>query len=94
MSTALVHSVAEACAIARIGRTALYQAINCGDLTARKRGRRTLIMAADLERWLKSWPAASAKGVLSSPAATPEPKEPKGGTSKPPGSGKQRRGLA
>jgi excisionase family DNA binding protein len=52
----LVHSIADACAVARVGKTAIYEAINSGKLPARKRGRRTLILAEDLRRYLNALP--------------------------------------
>jgi excisionase family DNA binding protein len=56
MNTPLAYSIAEACEIARIGRTSIYEAINSGALIARKNGRRTVILFDDLRRWLQSLP--------------------------------------
>jgi excisionase family DNA binding protein len=55
--SSLCYSIGEACAAARAGRTAVYQAIRAGQLTARKRGRRTIILNDDLRRWLEGLPA-------------------------------------
>ncbi len=57
----LVHSIPEVCALAHVGRTALYQAINSGELIAHKRGKRTLIFASDLQRWLDALPRIAVK---------------------------------
>jgi excisionase family DNA binding protein len=51
-------SVAEACAVAGIGRTKIYQAIADGNLKARKCGKRTLVLRNELLDFLKSLPGA------------------------------------
>jgi excisionase family DNA binding protein len=58
-TSALVHSIPEACLIARAGRTALYAAIRAGELRAVKRGRRTLVLDDDLRRWVQSLPSVA-----------------------------------
>ena len=61
MTSPIAFTIAEACAVARAGRTSLYEAIRKGTLTARKRGRKTLILPDDLQRWVESHPAIEPK---------------------------------
>ena len=59
----LAHSISDACSMACVGRTALYEAIRAGTLRAVKRGRRTLILDDDLRRWVQSLPPVEVKAV-------------------------------
>jgi hypothetical protein len=61
MNAPLAYNIAEACAAARAGRTAIYEAIRDGALIARKRGRRTIILPEDLRRWVEGHPAVQVK---------------------------------
>ena len=54
----LAFTVAGACRLSGLGRTTLYAAMKSGALPARKCGRRTLILAADLETFLGNLPSA------------------------------------
>jgi excisionase family DNA binding protein len=59
MDGPLAFNVAEACSAARIGRTSLYEAIRSGELRALKRGRRIIVLADDLRRYLEGLPAVA-----------------------------------
>ena len=53
----LAISIVDAARAAGVGRSTIYENINSGALKARKAGRRTLILRADLQAWLDSFPA-------------------------------------
>ena len=55
--TPLGRSINAAALRAGVGRSTIYSAINSGALTARKIGRRTLILDVDLKTWLGSLPS-------------------------------------
>ena len=50
------YTIAETLALTGLGRDKLYRLINEGQLPAHKLGRRTLVVATDLEAFLKSLP--------------------------------------
>lgn len=52
----LALTIPKAVAASGISRTALYEALKRGDISARKAGRRTLISFADLEAFLDRLP--------------------------------------
>jgi excisionase family DNA binding protein len=49
-------SVQQVLAITGISRPTLYNHVKAGRIVARKLGRRTIVMASDLERYLESLP--------------------------------------
>ena len=52
----LACTIDEAVEISAIGRSKIYEAIRKGKLSARKSGSRTLILYADLAKYLESLP--------------------------------------
>ncbi len=57
MNVPIALTISEAVRVSGKSRTALYEALKRGDLSARKAGRRTLILFADLQAYLASLPA-------------------------------------
>ena len=57
-TTPAVYTIAEACAVARIGRSTLYKHIRVGDLRAIKIGSRTCIPIDEFYRWLNAMPSS------------------------------------
>jgi excisionase family DNA binding protein len=49
-------SIADVVARSGVGRTKVYEAIQNGELVARKFGERTLVFEHDLSRWMHSFP--------------------------------------
>ena len=64
MNAQLAYTIAEAVAVSRISRTAIYRAISDGLLPARKRGSRTLILASDLEALLAALPVVKPRAKV------------------------------
>ena len=59
----VAFSIDEAARRANICRDLIYRAINAGKLRARKNGRRTLILASDLETYLNNLPEYQPKSA-------------------------------
>lgn len=61
MTDPLAYTIAQAAATAAAGRTIIYAAIKAGELPARKRGRKTVILADDLRAWVEKLPTLKLK---------------------------------
>jgi excisionase family DNA binding protein len=61
MNANLAYTINDACSVSGVGRTLLYERIGNGELRAVKVGKRTLILADELRRWLDDLPAIPPK---------------------------------
>ncbi|MCC6948846.1 MAG: helix-turn-helix domain-containing protein [Bradyrhizobiaceae bacterium] len=59
----LVYSLKEASRLVGIGKTGLYREVKAGRLSLHKAGKRSLIRADELRRWLDSLPKVEAKAA-------------------------------
>lgn len=57
------YTINELIEVGPLGRTSIYEAIRSGQLTARKFGKRTVVLAADFETFLNSLPRISCRSA-------------------------------
>lgn len=57
----VVYSISEVLELVGISRSKFYQVINSGQIKVRKIGNRSIILADDLDVWLKSLPSIGNK---------------------------------
>lgn len=55
-STVIAYAIEAVPAVAGVTRTQVFEAIRAKELTARKCGRRTLVEANELQRWISTFP--------------------------------------
>ena len=65
MQNPIALKISEVCAASRIGRTGVYEAVKRGELRARKNGKSTLVLYAELVEWLDQLPTISSKETQS-----------------------------
>ena len=65
MNTPRAYSIPEVQKLSNSCRTSIYAQIKSGALRAVKRGRRTLILAEDLRKWLEDLPEITPSDVVS-----------------------------
>jgi hypothetical protein len=66
-SRPLAHSINSVCREANCGRTKVYEAINDGDLVARKLASRTVVLDEDLQAWLRALPRIANRSTPDDP---------------------------
>src|SRR3989304_3866088 len=58
----LLYTIAQCCRMVAIGRTKFYERVASGEIPVRKIGKKTLVAAADLQRWAEQLPTIKTKG--------------------------------
>jgi excisionase family DNA binding protein len=66
----LAVTIKEASILTGIGRSSLYKLFNEGKLTPRKAGKRTLILVAELENFLRSLPLGANARLARRPSSS------------------------
>jgi excisionase family DNA binding protein len=59
----LLYTIPECCRLAAIGRTKFYELVATGEIPVRKIGKKSLVAAADLKRWVDRLPAINRTDV-------------------------------
>ena len=57
----ILLGILEAAALARVSRSFLYERLASGEIESRKAGRRRLVVAASLNRWMSNLPIVALK---------------------------------
>jgi len=68
-SRVIAYPVDDVPSVAGVTRTQVFEAIRARELTARKCGRRTLIEADELRRWISTFPTRGKPPAAASTAA-------------------------
>jgi excisionase family DNA binding protein len=59
----IAYNLKEACAATGCSKDRIYNALNAGELSAKRLGGRTYFMADELERWLREKPEYSPRTI-------------------------------
>ena len=60
----LLYTIPQCCRLAAIGRTKFYELVAAGEIPVRKVGKKTLVAAADLQRWADRLPSTVTPGAV------------------------------
>ena len=64
MTDQLAYTIPQAVQVAAVSRTELYRAAQRAEIVFRKRGKRTIILADELRRYVQSLPTAQQAKVV------------------------------